>query len=199
MCRSSAELHFQRQQQLLLQIMKHIEGSSRRPGEATYGEEGNVAQSELRIAVSYHNEVSDTKNAPPAYSTKEISRYTGSWSLKTSTPFGEIQEGTIRTTQRTVSPNGRNSVDYQRAWRVYPSGLLRFLGVRQGAIIEASTSGWQYVIKPFNAVPEDAQIFDFCRRGDLDGVKALMKLGHGSLRDRDPYGRTPLWVSHSVH
>lgn len=178
--------------------MKAIEDSSRYPKEPR--SEGNVAQSELHIAVSYTNEISDKKNVPPAYSAKGMSKYTGIWNLKTSTPLGDIQEGIIRTcTPKAGFKNEGNPEYHQRAWRVYPSGLLRLLGVRHGAIIEASTSGWQYVIKPFNAVPENAPIFDFCRKGDLEGVRALLKLGHGSLRDRDPYGKTPLWVSNFVH
>ncbi|PMD64603.1 uncharacterized protein K444DRAFT_625850 [Hyaloscypha bicolor E] len=48
---------------------------------------------------------------------------------------------------------------------------------------------------PFRAVDENALIFEFCRGGNLDGVRSLFKRNEGSPWDRDPKGQTPLFVA----
>lgn len=58
-----------------------------------------------------------------------------------------------------------------------------------------STIGWQYTLQPFRAVPENALIFGLCRTGNSDGVKLLLERGEASPLDRDPMGRTPVWVA----
>lgn len=78
---------------------------------------------------------------------------------------------------------------------IYPKATGRFIGITRGMLISAkSTAGWQYSIQTFRAVPETALIFDFCREGNLDGVKSLFKRGEASPWDRDPRGQTPLLV-----
>ena len=44
-------------------------------------------------------------------------------------------------------------------------------------------------------VPDDALIFEFCREGNLAGVKTLLSKGQASVRDVDSLGRTALFVS----
>ncbi len=78
---------------------------------------------------------------------------------------------------------------------LYPKACARLLGLSYGMLISAkSTAGWQYSIQPFRAVPETALIYDFCRDGNLEGVRSLFKRGEASPWDRDPKGQTPLLV-----
>jgi hypothetical protein len=79
---------------------------------------------------------------------------------------------------------------------IYPGAAGRFFGITRGLLISAkATSGWQYSIQPFRAVDENALIFEFCRGGNLDGVRSLFKRNEASPWDRDPKGQTPLFVS----
>lgn len=69
------------------------------------------------------------------------------------------------------------------------------LGISHGLLVTArSTVGWRYTIEPFGAVPENALIFELCKLGNVDGVRLLLQRGEASPLDRDPMGRTPLWV-----
>jgi hypothetical protein len=78
---------------------------------------------------------------------------------------------------------------------VYPKGAGQFFGITYGLFISAkATSGWQYSLEPFRAVEETALVFEFCREGNLEGVKALFKRNEASPWDRDPKGQTPLLV-----
>lgn len=161
---------------------------------------------ELQIELSYGNKTLDgyvqkgltLAPAPPAAHCSRPSRdrYFRDWNFTWSTPFGKLQEGSVKKViTRPEKPNEFEVIEYRRRWRLYPSALLKIMGMRYGAVIESTSNDWQFVISGFNAVHGDAHIFRFCREGDLDGVKALLKLGQASLRDRDPLGRTPLWVS----
>jgi hypothetical protein len=86
--------------------------------------------------------------------------------------------------------NVERDVDY-----VFYPKLLRKMGISVGMQISArSTSGWKYSIHPFQSVPEEAIIFDFCREGNVAAVRTLFNRGEASPWDRDPLGRTPLWV-----
>lgn len=77
----------------------------------------------------------------------------------------------------------------------YPKATGRLLGITRGMLISAkATSGWQYTIQPFRAVEETALIFEFCREGNLDGVRSLFKRNEASPLDRDEKGQTPLLV-----
>jgi hypothetical protein len=88
------------------------------------------------------------------------------------------------------------SIERKATYVLYPPKWLQTLGLSFGAQISAtSTWGWKYNLEPFRAVPEDSLIFDFCRTGNVDGVRTLLKRGEASPWDRDPLGRTPLWVS----
>jgi hypothetical protein len=81
---------------------------------------------------------------------------------------------------------------------LYPSNFLRKLGMSYGIWVQSkSMTGWQFSLQPFIAVPSDSAMFQFCRDGNVPAIKVLLSLGQASVRDRDPLGRTPLWVSHA--
>jgi hypothetical protein len=56
-------------------------------------------------------------------------------------------------------------------------------------------SQWKYGFRTFHSVADDARIFDFCREGNIDAVKTLLKRGEASPWDTDSQGWTPLHVS----
>jgi hypothetical protein len=83
---------------------------------------------------------------------------------------------------------------------VYPNAGGRLLGMSRGILVSTtSSSGWQYTIQPFRAVAENSLIFEFCRTGNLEGVRTLFERREASPWDRDPSGQTPLWVRKSKH
>jgi len=120
-----------------------------------------------------------------------------SWALSLPTPMWSIQARSSVKKVTTSHPWGaRESVEKDVDYVFYPTGVLRRIGVSCGFWINAkATSGWKYSLQPFNAVPENSLIFEFCRDGNLSGIQTLLRLGQASLQDRDPLGRTPLWVS----
>jgi len=79
---------------------------------------------------------------------------------------------------------------------IYSPRWLHKLGINYGIYIDARyDKGWQCMLQPHNILPADALIFEFCRVGNLAGVRSLFKRGEASPYDRDPTGRTALWVS----
>lgn len=92
-------------------------------------------------------------------------------------------------------PSSRKREQESAVYFFYPPRLLNKFGVSYGMQITArSTAGWQYSLSIFRAVPENAPIFEFCRDGNLSAVRTLLATGNASPWDRDPTGRTPLWV-----
>jgi hypothetical protein len=78
---------------------------------------------------------------------------------------------------------------------VYPTAAGRFLGITSAVLLSAqATSGWQYCIQTFRAVEESALVFEFCREGNLEGLRSLFRRKEASPWDRDPQGQTPLVV-----
>jgi hypothetical protein len=55
--------------------------------------------------------------------------------------------------------------------------------------------GWAIRLSCFAPIPVSSPIFQCCEAGDVPAVKALLDNGQASVRDQDPDGRTPLYVS----
>ncbi|KAH8679079.1 hypothetical protein BGZ60DRAFT_256622 [Tricladium varicosporioides] len=139
--------------------------------------------------------INQTQNHKPSSSPSSGHVVDRGWQLYT--PFGTISQVShqIKTTTNTIS-GSEETLEELTKWRIFPSRLLNMMGMSYGAWIEASSrKGWQFVITPFNAVPENAPIFQYCQSGDIAKVQALLTLGQASVKDRDPKGRTPLWVA----
>ena len=93
-------------------------------------------------------------------------------------------------------PNRNKRGPHKRGYFLYPPKVLSIFGMSYGVDIAAiCTAGWKYSLQIFRAVPENAPIFEFCRDGNLAAVRTLLSTGHASPWDRDPEGRTPLFVS----
>lgn len=93
----------------------------------------------------------------------------------------------------------RGVFHYENFYMFHPANWLVSLGVKTSldVLISRSTQGWKNNLssRTFRAVPKDALIFQFCRDGNLEGVKTLLARGDASLMDRSPNGRTLLHVS----
>jgi hypothetical protein len=110
------------------------------------------------------------------------------------TPFYNLE--VMSKTKIRITRNARELLEEEINYIAYPNRILQILGVSGAVWLAAhSTTGWQYTIRSFNTLPKDAQIFEFCRRGNLEAVKTLLELGQASLQDRDPDGMTLLHVS----
>ena len=78
-----------------------------------------------------------------------------------------------------------------------PAAWIAFLRIRIGlhlSIARSSIQGWNWSLRDFRLVPDDAPIFCFCKEGNLSAVRYLMARGETSARDTDFYGMTPLHV-----
>ena len=115
---------------------------------------------------------------------------------KVTNPFSNIWSVSQRIQEQIVHSSGtRDRVEAESQIIVYPSKWLVNIGMAYGVKLSVLASrGWQYSFQPFRAVPESALIFEFCRTGNLDGVRTLLSRGDASPYDRDPSGKTPLWV-----
>lgn len=113
---------------------------------------------------------------------------------------GTFESGTMthwhRSAVKQRHPESRKFNQADMVYFFYPPRLLNLLGISRGMeiVIRRSTVGWQYSLRDFRVVPENAPIFEFCRDGNLSAVRTLFMSGHASPWDRDPTGRTPLWV-----
>ena len=84
--------------------------------------------------------------------------------------------------------------EYETNLTLHPTEWLLWLGMKIG--LEGTFSkGWKTTLRPFCVVPDNALIFDFCKTGNIDGIRNLLVRGDASIWDRDSYGETPLHVS----
>lgn len=61
-----------------------------------------------------------------------------------------------------------------------------------------AAQGLTHQIRTFRTVPDDSLIFEFCREGNLDGIRSLLRRKEASPWDVNSKGWTPLYVSHSL-
>ncbi|KAI9649747.1 hypothetical protein NHQ30_002328 [Ciborinia camelliae] len=118
-----------------------------------------------------------------------------------SVPFSKIWTVSQEIREQVVHASGvKETVEEESQLIMYPSKWLARLGIVYGVKLSILASrGWQYSFQPFRAVPESSLIFEFCREGNLSGVRTLLSRGDSSPYDRDPLGRTPLWYAALHH
>jgi hypothetical protein len=88
-------------------------------------------------------------------------------------------------------------LERETAFFYHPAQWLVRRGFQFGlnALFMRATQGWTFQIRPFRAIPDDSLIFEFCEKGNLDGVRSLLGRRQASPWDVDSYGLTPLHVS----
>ena len=96
----------------------------------------------------------------------------------------------------------RSSLDdeyeHESSFTVYPAAWLVGLGFKYGlhlSLVKSSIRGWKQTLGTSCHVPDDALVFEFCKQGNVSGVRSLLLRGDASIRDIDSKGRTPLFVS----
>ena len=99
-----------------------------------------------------------------------------------------------RRTTRHFPTSIKSTEEEHFGYVLYPANILRRLGFSYGLLMQMKSTSWQFTLQPFNVIKETSPIFEFCRNGNVEAVQTLIVLGEASVRDRDPCGRTPLWV-----
>lgn len=82
---------------------------------------------------------------------------------------------------------------------LFPSQWLIKLGFHYGlhlGLAKSTIRGWKFRPSLFYPVADDALIFEFCRQGNISGVRTLFSKGKASVWDTDSLGRTALHVSY---
>ena len=89
--------------------------------------------------------------------------------------------------------------EVERRYMVFPRlpKLLSGMFSWSCSYTRSRTSGWLsgINIQPFNLRDEDSLIFEFCSKGNVDGIKSLFSRGEASPFDVDSDGWTPMHVS----
>ena len=91
--------------------------------------------------------------------------------------------------------------EQESSFRILPAQWLLKLGFNYAynfSTHDSSTQGWQWCIKPINLVPDHAPILEFCKQGNLEGVRDLFSQNLASVRDVNSDGYTPLHVSQAT-
>ncbi|KAG4442551.1 hypothetical protein IFR05_001963 [Cadophora sp. M221] len=110
--------------------------------------------------------------------------------------FLAVQKRTRSRRTTTIFPSGAKSTEEEHSdYIFYPAPFLQRFGLAYGFWMQTRSTSWQFTLQPFNVVKERSPIFEFCRNGNVDAVQTLIGLGEASVRDRDPWGRTPLWIA----
>ena len=104
----------------------------------------------------------------------------------------------IKTKTSKVADTKTDQYEHQSSFTIRPAAWLINVGLNYGlhvSMIKSSLQGWKQVIEPFRPVPDDSLIFEFCREGNLEGVRSLLSRGDASVKDTDSLGQTALYVS----
>jgi hypothetical protein len=91
--------------------------------------------------------------------------------------------------------NGREEREISVSIR--PTDWILRMGLGQEFRLDFSQSchDWKQTIQTFQPVADDSTIFQYCKTGDVDGIRLLLSTGQASVRDIDSLGQTPLHVS----
>ncbi|PMD42284.1 ankyrin [Hyaloscypha variabilis F] len=80
---------------------------------------------------------------------------------------------------------------------IRPALWLARFGLKYGirVAISQSPGNWKHVLNTFRPVSDNSLIFEFCKLGNIDGVRLLLDKGEASTWDTNSKGRTPLHVA----
>ena len=95
-------------------------------------------------------------------------------------------------------PPEQDQRESETIFMLTPPDWLTCLGVCYGLrlrSLSSSSQGWKSSLEIMRSVPDDALIFNFCKTGNVSGVRSLLSKGCASVRDTDSRGYTPLHVS----
>ena len=128
--------------------------------------------------------------------------YLNSSDTRTTTMFGTITSSskTYGFCPEDAEPDSlfdEDHIEWNTSFRIHPAQWVLRLGFSFGFDFAMSKSqqGWKHHLETYRAVPDDSKIFEYCRTGNLVGVRALLDEGSASVWDRDSNLYTPLLVS----
>lgn len=102
---------------------------------------------------------------------------------------------TTTTTSTDITPRPRSTQKAQ-AGKLYKIDALAWLiGKAWHIQFEGSSNNWGLRFQTYDVLPDDHQIFQYCRQGDLDGVKHMFMSGQASPFCKTEWGYTLLHVS----
>lgn len=76
---------------------------------------------------------------------------------------------------------------------VRPASWLMTLGIKYGLHLNLQRhafQGWRHSLRSFCLVRDDAPIFEFCKKGNVSGVRQLLCNGEASVGDTNSQGET---------
>ena len=113
--------------------------------------------------------------------------------IRSKTSCSQLKETNVET---------RSSLDdeykHESSFAVCPAAWLVSLGFKYGlhlSLVKSSIRGWKQTLSTSCHVPDDALVFEFCKTGNVSGVRSLLVRGEASVRDIDSQGQAPLFVS----
>ena len=83
-----------------------------------------------------------------------------------------------------------------------PSQWLRRMGFTQAMDLRFASlgyTGWKINIRMPQLRPDSSQVFEYCKTGDIDGIRSLFFRGLASVIDVDSRGCTPLHIAAQHH
>jgi hypothetical protein len=106
----------------------------------------------------------------------------------------------VFTSVSTVGERTDEKVNSQISIIYHPSQWLLKLRVGWGlvAAVQTSSVGWKFKMSSTCPVPDDSLVFEFCKNGNIDGVRLLFDRREASPMDVDSRGYTPLHVCDDV-
>lgn len=85
----------------------------------------------------------------------------------------------------------------------HPSPFIVLRGLQNGIEVQLegkASQGWKHKLRYFNAVPNNAPIFDYCKQGNVEVIQTLFQRGEASPWDVNEDGWTPLhWAARYRH
>ncbi|RYP15611.1 hypothetical protein DL765_005590 [Monosporascus sp. GIB2] len=93
-----------------------------------------------------------------------------------------VRTSTLKTESGSCPSAGK--LEVVTSFIFYPAPWLTRIGLGYGTeanLNYSATGGWKFNITPVRAVPENALIFDLCRRGETQAVKLMLERGDASF------------------
>ena len=93
----------------------------------------------------------------------------------------------------------KEKTEQEASWTllsIRPALWLARFGIKYGLRVKIfqAPGYWKHLTETFRPVPDDAMVFELCRRGNINGVQRLLREQKASVWDMNSLGRTPLHV-----
>ncbi|MCJ1439072.1 hypothetical protein MMC27_008463 [Xylographa pallens] len=142
---------------------------------------------------------------PPPIRHRKTHQWLGGYRYSNENVFGKVAVQSSTFLKQSINDaddswENRQLYEHKMSIRIRPAWWLIKIGFSRGfqaAFSQATDQGLTFALNPFRPVPDDALIFDFCRTGNIDGVRRLLIRGEASAQDTNSLGQTPLHMAAS--